>query len=332
MSAVLSSSSSPARLPADLIEEISEGRNKSVFTFTKDGAPVYHGKTYEEHSEDWDAVDDLASGAQWALAAIAASLEVKHGEATIATFASDKGRSSRYIQGLAKTYRAFVEKSRRLPKLSFWHHYTAAEAQNPAKALNFAHDKNWSTRELERWIKLEKSKPRQHTVTVIEPATKQRDAEIEEWEEESLSSEEEAEIRSGIEEGLRGLAQVKGRITSHYVLRLVNGWIEELEWELIQVTDAPSKISDRVRSLIRSGCYVREEITRRAKLEPHQTDRALSYLAERGEIEKRKQGGKTEVARGERTVLWMPVDAPVGSDFQMPGYRPIVEYGDEEDT
>ncbi len=131
----------------------------------RDGLPQFTGTTYEDHVEGWHAIDASEQRHLWAKAAIAASLERQvnqwHGaEATdLQRFAHDVRCSGEWVRVLAKTYRTFAaqpELGCTLP-LSFKHYAVAAMlAKTPEiahQALVEAHDKEWSTRELQRTLR-----------------------------------------------------------------------------------------------------------------------------------------------------------------------------------
>lgn len=110
------------------------------------------GDTFEEHVECWQLIDGQVQKDKWKLSAVAASLDTKYKDKTIDRFAYETRRSARRIREYAQTYRAF-ENGGRTPILSFYHHTVAARADNPIAAIQMAEDKEWSTRQLEYWIK-----------------------------------------------------------------------------------------------------------------------------------------------------------------------------------
>lgn len=111
----------------------------------------FHGQTFEEHVECWQLVDGQVQKDKWKLSSVAASLNTKYNDKTIARFAHETRRSARRIREYAQTYRAF-ENGERSPILSFHHHTVAARAEDPVVAIHKAEDGEWSTRELEKWI------------------------------------------------------------------------------------------------------------------------------------------------------------------------------------
>jgi len=332
-----------ARLPKDLVARIENKTSKKILTFGRDGLPVFNGATLEEHVSAWTQIDESLQCRFWAMGAIAASLVSKHNEQTIATFANHPlvKRSPRRIRQYAQTYRAF-QNGNRFPSLSFRHHSVAATTNNPVRFAQLAADKGWSVQELEKWIKL--NEPNRQTprlvglpspgaptlsgsVTVIGDLL---DPDVEEAEQEDseLSAEEVEQLRAEIEKSLRVLSALRDGCQSPYLVsRYIGGWIEELDWELAEITKAPGKFSERVMSLINAGCYVKEQIAARARGSVIDTQQALDLLKKQRKIERRKQR-KTQMARGLPTYLWMPVDMPAGSDLDLGG-RPSFESEDE---
>lgn len=110
------------------------------------------GQTFEEHLDCWQIIDGEVQKDKWKLSSVAASLDTKYNDQTVKRFAYETRRSTRRIWDYARTYRAF-EKCQRSHILSFHHHTVASAAENPQEAIQKAEDKEWSTRELEQWIK-----------------------------------------------------------------------------------------------------------------------------------------------------------------------------------
>lgn len=110
------------------------------------------GKTFEEHVFCWQEVDGQVQKDKWKLGAVAASLDVKYKDETVKRFAYETRRSARRVREYGQTWRAF-ENGERSPILSFHHHTVAARHDDPVVAIHIAEDKEWSSRELEHWIK-----------------------------------------------------------------------------------------------------------------------------------------------------------------------------------
>ena len=142
---------------------------KTVEYYEQDVA-VFAGETYEEHVEAFSDAQLQVDSGLWDQAEIAASLVKIHGEGTVKRFAHDVKRSGSWIWDLIRTFRAFPDKSSRLYYLSFSHHVEAAKAggkgaviEDPAEALNAAHDEEMSTRELAHYVETGEKPDRQKT-------------------------------------------------------------------------------------------------------------------------------------------------------------------------
>ena len=95
-------------------------------------------------------------------------------------------------------------------------------------------------------------------------------------------------------------------------------------------------ILDKIWERIDDGCYTVEAIKKCSEcgkdifgLDDDEIRLYMQQLVGAGKAEWRKQGGKTDVARGEATTLCVPAGMPAGSDFDT-GYRPRVEYGEQD--
>jgi hypothetical protein len=95
-------------------------------------------------------------------------------------------------------------------------------------------------------------------------------------------------------------------------------------------------VLERIWDRIDDGCYTPEAILKCGEcgknvfdLDADQIKLYMQQLVDSGRAEWRKQGGKTEVGRGDATTLCVPKDMPAGSDYT--AYRPHIEYGEESD-
>lgn len=95
-------------------------------------------------------------------------------------------------------------------------------------------------------------------------------------------------------------------------------------------------VLEKIMGRIEDGCYTAESIAKCSEcgnnifgLELEEIQIYMQQLVGNERAEWRKQGGKTEVGRGEATTLCVPKDMPAGSDYQ--AYHPHIEYGDERD-
>jgi hypothetical protein len=125
---------------------------RALFVQLENGMWEFRGETYEQHIGQWKKVDSEVQADKWKLSAVAASLDTRYKDDTIGKFAKEVKRTPRRIRQYAQTYRVF-ENGKRFPSLSFHHHTVAAQADDPTAAMQKAEDGEWSTRELEHFIK-----------------------------------------------------------------------------------------------------------------------------------------------------------------------------------
>lgn len=111
----------------------------------------FRGETFDEHVECWGKINEQSEQCLWMQGSVAASLVVRYDEKTTARFAHDVRLSTRRVQEMAQTYRAF-EKRERSRILSFHHHTVASRATDPQEAIRVAEDNELSTRELDHWV------------------------------------------------------------------------------------------------------------------------------------------------------------------------------------
>lgn len=324
--------------------QIASAIQESDFTFADDGLPIFLGETYEEHSDAWDEVDRSVWDGQWKLAAIAASLETKRGEKTVRDFAYAKKIGASTVRGYARAYRVFG-KSGRIPFVPFSLHVLAATAKNPVRALKVANDREMGYRDLKRWIYMGEGRGSREVTKALPPRPSARDShevidvgttaiDIDDEpisiEDEELSDEERAAIRSDIELGLRLVAAARSRIQSSVILRYFASLEEELDYELEAVTKLPGDITDRVESIIRGGCWLSDQIMKRARIKtPSELDRVCQGLEKAGKIKWSREGKRKH---GTAPEMWMPSDMPDGGEFNLPrnGMQPESEWSGEE--
>lgn len=96
-------------------------------------------------------------------------------------------------------------------------------------------------------------------------------------------------------------------------------------------------VLEKIWERIQDGCYTPESIMKCTEcgkdifgLEQEEIKLYMQQLVGSGKAEWRDQGGKKDDQRGSMPKLCVPVGTPAGSDFNA-GYRPHVEYGEEED-
>jgi hypothetical protein len=97
-------------------------------------------------------------------------------------------------------------------------------------------------------------------------------------------------------------------------------------------------ILERIWERIEDGCYTAEKIMKCSEcgsdifhLDGDEIKLYMQQLVGSGRAEWRKQGGKKEEQRGDMVMLCVPAGLPAGNEFTMGGYRPVVEYDDDEE-
>lgn len=307
------------------------------FTYADDGLPIFLGQTDEEHSLAWDEVDREVSDGQWKLAAIAASLESKRGEATVIEFAKAKKISASTVRSYARAYRVFGRRKRIVSVPFSLHHLAAERADNPVRAIKIAADKKFSYREFKTWIYQgegrglrEAPKPaaddQPEVIDVEVSAAEEEHAHVED---EPIAEQEREEVREDIELGFRLVAAAKPRIKSPVILRALESLEEELDFQLEALTKLPSALPDRVESVIRGGCWIPDQIMQRARIKNAEDLTKICLKLERDGKIKRSRAGKRK--HGTAPKLWMPHDMPDGSEFDLPRSGPQPDFEDSEE-
>lgn len=301
--------------PSPVVVPFVKKKRKEPFTEANDGLPVYSYESDEKASEDWDGVNESIQVRLWSQASIAAAIVVVRGEKSLDSFAESKKLTGRWVRGMAKTYRTF-ENGKRFPNCSFYVHYVAAKAINPVRAVQLAHDEGMSGRQLDRWIKLGEG------ATDLAIAAGQAD------EFEDRDVQDDPVIVGDIELALRMLAEIKPNLKSDYVGRYIDDAIEQLDWELVEFTKAPAKVSQRVLSLVNAGCSRRDEIAKRAKLSVPETTKYLDHWVAEEKLEERKEGRRQPGQKGDTVPIWVPAGTPL-ADARLAcienRYEPIIE-------
>lgn len=291
----------------------------------------FRGTTFEEHLGCWQEIASEVERDSWMLGAIAASLVTKYNDATIDRFAHEVRLSARRVREIAQTYRAF-QNGERSPILSFHHHTVAArgieKGVDPVDAIHRAEDKEWSTRELETFVK-----------TGIEPEPKApRGARPRD------DSYLDPHYKAFLLDYMVSQQSFLNRCTYDPFKREIERTIKRAKQQHGRTKDGDSLL---VKKHVDEGCCTPEEVEEEVPLsrseiktffiefvgsKPRLKKKGLSYYSERppiGNYEWRPIGQKTIVARGGRSFGCFRKDAPSGDDFKMP--RSSRSYGIEDD-
>ena len=316
------------------------------FALDQDGMPVYLGETEDEIGNDWDEISASIEKDHWKLAAIAATVATKYGENNVGAFAQEHGCSSRWIRELANAYRTF-QFGNRVPNLSITHHICALKAVNPVRAAKIAHDRNYSIKDFKAWIykgegrtggRLERNnqpalppapsandQPIQITVEAEDPDSEE-DISIED---EELDAEERQTLFADLELIMRMCKVVLSKLETKYAARYIENLEQEANWEVERLTQKPSSISERVLAYIKGGCWLPDELLKRARLNSkEELNRICRGLEKAGHI---KWSRERKRQHGTAPAMWMPADMPDGDEFNVERtpYELQVEYDEE---
>lgn len=273
-----------------------------AFTPARDGLPIFHGKTYQDHVEAWKHVNESVECRLWALGAIAASLVKGYGDGEVKRFAFEVRLSRNRIYEIADTYRKF-EKVERSTILSFHHHSIAAKASDPAEAIHKAEDNEWSTRQLDHYVE-----------TGFEPLDKAEKPAV------SLQSTEKAMLVKHIEDdALPALLDLRAKCpsqkfaTKHYgsLYQDLKDAIEEIKRD---------DFTESLKLAWRNGKHTTEQMAASTGQPVKYVFSVLHDLEEADPpvFERVRQGGETESARGQNEVIWHLIGEPVGSNYSAP--------------
>lgn len=249
------------------------------------------GQTFEEHLGCWQEIDGEVQKDKWKLSSVAASLDTKYKDKTIDRFAYETRRSARRIREYAKTYRAF-ENGERSPILSFHHHTVASTADDPVEAIHKAEDKEWSTRQLEYWIK-----------TGIEPGQEEQLTEQEQKDREQLAghvrSMQQKAMILHCDESIGIQRQLKERCPIPKIGdRVYSSIIEELED--IKANIQTANIEVALRDAVKKGYETIQDLAGFTGLAQHDVRRVIRQMVgkemlEERSVEESRQDGRRGV-------------------------------------
>jgi hypothetical protein len=303
-----------AVLTSELYEVPLPDSEQVAFTPTKDGLPVFHGKSYEDHKEAWVHVKESMECRLWALAAIAASLIRKHGDGAVVQFAKDMKVGKTWIYDLARTYRAF-QNSRRVETLSFSHHIAASRAANPGRAIAKAADGvkgEWSVRELDRYVEtgLEPGETSGITAESIARAA---------LSDPPVDQDEDRLMMDHLLEAQAAVNALKEKCPRpQFVSDVYDGWSDDLTEYLEQF--ALASLKEKVIHAWRTGKFVEPEIAAHTGIPKNEIHGVMKAYQREGIFEKITRR-KTEMAKGTRPWIWHLVGEPIGSDYEPVSYH-----------
>lgn len=262
-----------------------------------DGLWEYRGETLQDHITIWRDIDGKVESAQWALAAIAASLTTKYGESDVEEFAKAVNRSSGYIWKVARTWKFWADRNSvpegHFSDLTFSHHVRAITHGDPVEAMNVARDRGFSAIGLEEWIseqaknEVDKPKPKKKVV---------KENEYKVWLERLDSS------------------LLKDYIPTcpnkEFARRvLAREWRETIAWELREINRSENR--ELVLAAIEEGAHTEEDLRKVTRLSAAEVSGVVGTLVAEGMFEWVREGGETDMARGSRRAILHRVGTPV---------------------
>ena len=264
-----------------------------------DGLWEYHGKSLEDHITVWRDIDEKVESAQWAMAAIAASLTTKYGENDIEKFAQAVSRSSGYIWKVARTWKFWADRNSvpegHFSDLTFSHHVRAITHNDPVEAMNVARDRGFSAIGLEEWIS---------------------DVAVENVDKPKKKSRKEPERENEYKVWLERLdtALLKDFIPTcpnkEFARRvLAREWREIIAWELRETNRSENR--DLILAAIEEGAFTEDDLRKVTRLRSSEISGVIGALVAEGLYEWVREGGETDMARGSRRAILHRVGTPV---------------------
>src|ERR1051325_2415232 len=276
-----------------MVKESAVVTPKSVVAVTDlverpDGLWEYQGKTLQDHISVWRDIDGKVESAQWALAAIAASLTTKYGQSDIEEFARAVNRSPGYIWKVARTWKFWSDRNSvpegHFSDLTFSHHVRAITHPDPVEAMNVARDQGFSAIGLEEWIaeeaeeKIDKPKSK----TKAKPV---RENEYKLW----LERLDTTLIKDFI-------PTCPNKEFARRVL--AREWREVIAWELREINRSENR--ELILAAIAEGAHTEEDLRKVTRLSNSEVSGVVGCLVSEGLYEWVREGGETEMARGSR--------------------------------
>lgn len=285
------------------------------FKSSRGGMPTFAGSTYEDHLKAWREVVSDVETDLWKLGSVAASLVRTQGDSDVVKFAKEVGLSKSRIYEIAKTYKTF-QISGRPEKLSFSHYEEAAESEDPVAMIGLAKRKEWSARELKRYIETglepgEKSEIRADVLGMAQPNQETIKTLIPEIQvlKDKVMIEFCLEIRRVLDELGQRCPNAK------FKANVLDSWKEELDDHLERFELESWK--DLVIHAWAKGHHQENQIAEFAGIPQSQIHAVMKAYQREGIFEKVNRR-KTEGAKGLQPWVWHLVGQPLGSDYIRP--------------
>lgn len=284
------------------------------FTRSKDGGIIFRGESYEDHVAGWSDAELTIEGGLWGQARVAASLTTKYGDRDVKRFAHDVHKSGRWIWDMARTGRVFGEKCSQLHYLSFTHHVEAAKAakdddiQPAIDALNKAHDGEWSTKELQRYVEtgLEPGEKSEIDASALVPAIDMESPA------DDLKMVADRAMITFLMEARTTISDLIGKCPRpKFTTDVLDSWNDEINDHLEQLTLGVLKT--KVIQAWKDGYREESQIASITNI-PTSEIRAVMMAYKREGIFEKVARTKTAMAKGTQPWIWHLVGEPIGSD------------------
>ena len=122
---------------------------------------------------------------------------------------------------------------------------------------------------------------------------------------------------------------VRSKLKTKYAARYIDNLEQETNWEIERLTQKPSSMSERVLAYIKGGCWLPDELLKRARLNSkEELNRICRSLESAGHI---KWSRERKRQHGTAPAMWMPADMPDGDEFNVEraAHELAVEYDEE---
>lgn len=292
-----------------------EAKKEHWFVRSKDGCITFRGETYEDHVDAWGDAQIEIEGGLWGQARVAASLVTKHKERTVRRFAHDVHKSTQWIWDSARAHRVFGEKQSQLYYLSFTHHVEAAKAakdddiQPAIDALNKAHDGEWSTKQLQRYVETGLEPGEKSEIDASALAQASIDVELPADDLKALAD---RVMITFLMEALASVADLAGKCPrAKFTSDVLDSWRDEINDHLEQLT--LSVLKAKVIQAWKDGYREEPQIASLTSIPTSEIHGVMMAYQRAGIFEKVKRA-KTDFGKGTCPWIWHLVGEPVGTD------------------
>lgn len=257
--------------------------------FTRTGLAIERGMSFAHYQRLGELLDTIEGSIQFWVGDWIRYGEREYGEKYAQAVVDSTPFKKRTLQNLVFVAEN-VPTSRRRENLTFGHHAEVASL-SPSQQVHWllkAETENLTVRDLRQGIKISKT---------IRTSKKERQ-----------------ELKEHIEHAMAQVQELKSLCPDHqFIRRHYDEWLSDLQYELTErgVIDDQEKLQDAWEQ----GYRTDEALTKATGI-PRGT--ITQILGGRLNWEKVREGGKTEMARGDRRWIWRKPGEVLGSDAQIP--------------